>query len=312
ACPSINLSVSGVQNLCGNATLDATDQATNGNYQWHDGNGPISGETNAAYTMTATGNYYLVANDGLCVDTSDVINLTINPNPTVGFGTLGNAFCEDDGTTPILNPTPSGGSYTGSGISGTDFDPSVAGIGAHTLYYDYTDGNGCSGVDSLTVDVYPQPTSPTITLSGDVLCVPSGGTGTIYEWSLDGIVVATGPDTCYTALANGVYSVNCTSAEGCTSDESTTQTVSGIGLDEYFLNQAITVSPNPTNGIVTVKFEALNSELTLSLRDVSGKLLTSKTGTAMAAFDLSQFDAGLYFITSEFQGHLISKRIIRE
>ncbi|MFK7785014.1 MAG: LamG domain-containing protein, partial [Crocinitomicaceae bacterium] len=97
ACPSINLSVSGVQNLCGTATLDATDQATNGNYPWHDGNGPITGETNAAYTMTATGNYYLVANDGLCVDTSDVINLTINPNPTVGFGTLGNVFCEDDG-----------------------------------------------------------------------------------------------------------------------------------------------------------------------------------------------------------------------
>lgn len=186
ACKQINLNVSGVLSLCDGETLDAMDQTVNTNYQWHNGSGPIVGETNSTYTMTASGNYYLVANDGLCIDTRDVINLTIYPNPTADFETFGTTHCDNEGATPILNPTPAGGTYTGTGISGTDFNPSTAGAGTHTLYYDYTDVNGCSDVDSLVVDVFAQPTAPTITLNGDVLCINSGGPGTVYQWSLDG------------------------------------------------------------------------------------------------------------------------------
>ena len=313
ACPQINLNISGVQNLCGNETLDVMDQATNSNYQWHDANGPISGATSAAYTIAATGDYYLIANDGLCADTSSTVNVTINPNPSVDFGTLGSSYCEDEGATTILNPTPTGGTYSGTGISlsGTDFNPSMAGVGTHTLYYDYTDANGCSGVDSMTVDVYPVPAAPTITLSGDVLCVSSGGSGTVYEWSLDGNVVATGADTCYTALANGNYTVNCTSSFGCTSDDSSPQAVSGIGLDEYTIDQLITVAPNPTNGIVAVAFDGLNSALTVSLRDINGKLIEIKTGTASLEFDLSSLDAGLYLLSGKVDDHSFAKRIVR-
>ena len=312
ACKQINLNVSGVQSLCDGETMDAMDQVVNSNYQWHDASGPIVGETSSTYTMTASGDYYLVANDGLCVDTSDVINLTIHPNPTVDFGTLGTAYCDNEGPAPILNPTPAGGTYTGSGISGTDFDPSTAGVGTHTLYYDYADVNGCSDVDSLVVDVFAQPAAPTITLNGDVLCVSSGGPGTVYEWSLDGNPVAIGFDTCFIATINGEYTVTCTNSEGCVSEDSSPQTVSGIGIDENEISQSMSISPNPTSGFITVQFEDLTAELVVSLRDINGRIIETKTGIATIEFDLNQLDAGIYLIDCEYGGQRIVKRIVRD
>ena len=312
ACKQINLNVSGIQNLCTGETLDALDQAINTNYQWYNASGQIPAETNSSYTITATGDYYLIANDGLCIDTSDMINVTINPIPTVDFGTLSGTHCENDVSSPILVPTPSGGTYSGSGISGSDFDPAAAGAGTHTLYYDYTDGNGCSAGDSIIVDVYPQPAAPTITVNGNILCISGTGVGTIYEWSLNGNAIANGTDTCYTVIANGDYTVTCTSSTGCTSDDSASETISGIGIDENVLDQAISVSPNPTNGLITIQFEGLNSELTISLLDLNGRILETKTATSLIELDLSDFDAGVYLIACEYDGQQIVKRIIRE
>ena len=46
--------------------------------------------------------------------------------------------------------------------------------------------------------------------------------------------------------------------------------------------------------------------------DAIGRLLTEETGSNQLVFDLGQFEAGLYFITTEFNGNIISKKIIRE
>ena len=52
-----------------------------------------------------------------------------------------------------LNGSPSGGTYTGTGVSGNVFNPATAGAGTHTLMYVYTDGNGCSNNDTTIVQV---------------------------------------------------------------------------------------------------------------------------------------------------------------
>lgn len=40
---------------------------------------------------------------------------------------------------------PPGGMYSGDGVTGNQFNLESAGMGMHTLYYTYTDGNGCTG-----------------------------------------------------------------------------------------------------------------------------------------------------------------------
>jgi hypothetical protein len=50
--------------------------------------------------------------------------------------------------------SPSGGTFAGPGVTGTEFDPDAAGVGVHKITYTYQDGNGCenSAVQVITVN----------------------------------------------------------------------------------------------------------------------------------------------------------------
>jgi hypothetical protein len=49
---------------------------------------------------------------------------------------------------------PLGGVYSGTGVIGTSFHPTLAGLGTHTVYYTVIDANGCSQSDSSLITVY--------------------------------------------------------------------------------------------------------------------------------------------------------------
>lgn len=52
----------------------------------------------------------------------------------------------------VLTPFPDDGILSGNGISGNTFDPAVAGVGEHTIYFEYTTPLGaCSTIDSTTI-----------------------------------------------------------------------------------------------------------------------------------------------------------------
>ncbi|MCD4790928.1 MAG: PKD domain-containing protein, partial [Bacteroidales bacterium] len=52
---------------------------------------------------------------------------------------------------------PEGGEYSGTGVSNGWFDPSVAGLGTHTITYTYEDPNGCDNFAEETIYVDPCP-----------------------------------------------------------------------------------------------------------------------------------------------------------
>ncbi len=52
-----------------------------------------------------------------------------------------------------LNILPAGGSFSGAGVTGTFFDPEVAGVGATEITYSYNYGDGCSGLCTFTITV---------------------------------------------------------------------------------------------------------------------------------------------------------------
>ena len=97
----------------------------------------------AVGTVTATG----------CTAT-DSVYFTVNPSPVVNFVYPGSdTVCITDGIQILSGGSPSGGTYTGTGVSGTSFDPNVAGIGNHSVTYTFTDVNGCSSSDVSTIEV---------------------------------------------------------------------------------------------------------------------------------------------------------------
>lgn len=125
----------------------ATFTATGGNsYVWN------TGATTAAITADTTGTYSVAGTDANgCVGT-DTVALTVNAQPVVSITGLSNTICSD--TTAItLVGSPTGGTFTGMGVSGGTFDPSITGTGTFAIAYNYTDGNGCSSTASDTVTV---------------------------------------------------------------------------------------------------------------------------------------------------------------
>ena len=76
---------------------------------------------------------------------------------------------------------PAGGTYSGDGIIGTSFHPTLAGPGPHVITYTYTDANGCTQSDSSLINVvsgaglwevnfdqwsiHPNPTQNDLTIS---------------------------------------------------------------------------------------------------------------------------------------------------
>ncbi|MBL7897238.1 MAG: T9SS type A sorting domain-containing protein, partial [Crocinitomicaceae bacterium] len=108
--------------------------------------------------------------------------ITVNTAPTVTLASF-NQVCEDDAAFMLIGGSPLGGTYSGTGVSGGNFDP--ANSGTFTITYDYTDGNGCSNAASADISVvsclgtgdlsnefnfktYPNPTNGMFTIKFDL------------------------------------------------------------------------------------------------------------------------------------------------
>ncbi|MEP7166033.1 MAG: hypothetical protein ABI741_15125, partial [Ferruginibacter sp.] len=75
--------------------------------------------------------------------------------PVVTWTNLLTTQCETSTTYTLTGGNPAGGVYSGPGVTGTNFNASVAGVGVHTLTYTYTDLNSCvnSATQNITVDL---------------------------------------------------------------------------------------------------------------------------------------------------------------
>ncbi|WP_341901282.1 T9SS type A sorting domain-containing protein [Fluviicola taffensis] len=84
----------------------------------------------------------------------DMTTVVVN-DLTIDFGTLSDdTLCiYSSGITLGNNAIPAGGTYSGTGVNGSQFIPSFAGQGLHELTYTYTNQMGCTGSDSLVIFV---------------------------------------------------------------------------------------------------------------------------------------------------------------
>jgi PKD repeat protein len=92
---------------------------------------------------------------GSC-QTSDNVDITVLDLPVVNAGS-DFAVCVDNGIVS-LSGTPVGGTWSGTGITGNNFNPLTAGTGSFTLTYSLTSVvNGCVNTDNLIADVNALP-----------------------------------------------------------------------------------------------------------------------------------------------------------
>jgi hypothetical protein len=114
-------------------------------YMWN------TSDTTQNILVTVSGTYVLTATDSVSGCTGvDSAQVNVNANPVVVATASSLTPCVDDANV-ILTGTPAGGTFTGPVTSG-QFDPSV-GAGNYSIVYTYTDVNGCSGADTVTINV---------------------------------------------------------------------------------------------------------------------------------------------------------------
>jgi hypothetical protein len=100
--------------------------------------------------------------DGNGCTGSDEFDLEVFDIPTVTLSSPFNEVCINDN--PFnLNGSPSGGIWSGTGISNGTFTPSQAGVGSHIITYTVQNSNNCTNSASVTIEVKD---APTVSVSG--------------------------------------------------------------------------------------------------------------------------------------------------
>lgn len=125
--------------------------AAQGGGTWS-GNGitnPATGTFNPAVAGTGT---HLITYDiaGICGN-SDTVLVIVNQDADATITPVG-SLCDYDSPVPLV-AAQSGGVWSGTGVSGNNFDPSVSGPG--TFVITYSIGGACGDTDTDTVTVNP-------------------------------------------------------------------------------------------------------------------------------------------------------------
>ncbi|HPJ60174.1 MAG TPA: DUF2341 domain-containing protein, partial [Bacteroidales bacterium] len=117
-------------------------------------------------------------------------NNQVNPSGFISVGPENNNGALNStgvcNTSYSLTGFPAGGTFSGppGSISGTDFNPSVAGVGTHVITYTYTDGNGCSNSINKEILVTAIPSSPVVPPAdnciSNILDFPASGTNLLW------------------------------------------------------------------------------------------------------------------------------------
>jgi gliding motility-associated-like protein len=163
---------------------------------------------------------------GVCSDTKTT-TITVNASSSAVISTVG-PYCENDPLV-VLTAVDLGGTWSGTGITNAtngDFDPSVAGVGTHTITYNIS--GACGDIQTLDI-IVNSVDDATITAVGP-LClgnpvitldaITSGGT-----WSGNGIVNATTGEFDASVAGSGIHTISYTTNGFCSDFSTTTITV---------------------------------------------------------------------------------------
>ncbi len=147
--------------------------------------------------------------------------------PTSSFTGLPSNVCQNNGPS-VLTGTPSGGQFSGSGISGSTFNPANLSAGTYTITYTYTNLNGCQGVSTQQVTVGSNPVAtvtqsgPTDFCDGASVTLDAGAGYATYLWS-NGATTQS-----ISVQVSGTYTVTVTSNQGCGGNSASTPIVVNV------------------------------------------------------------------------------------
>lgn len=220
---------------------------------------------------------YTYTNSFGCSSSTQVIQ-EVYATPSVAFGNLA-AVCRNSSIVQLNTGMPQGGTYSGPGVIGSQFDPAVAGEGVHQIIYTYTDANACSASATASVSVFPPPVvvmnSLPATCSNSNPIVLSGASPSGGVYSGPGVVNGSFyPTNAGIGTHPVVYTYS--NSMGCTSTGSTPITVQPAPV--------VNLGPDTlvcSNSLVTLNAGSGHSSVSWSTGATTNAIIVSNAGVGI-------------------------------
>jgi len=291
--PHTTISANSPTTFCAGNNVELICEAThpsytlqNLTYQWKKYSINLS-DTVSSFSATATGRYRCIASANGCTSTSNYIDVTVNPLPTVTVSPSGSVgYCIGQPAS-LVATSPTAISYQwkryGNILSG-QVNNSLVVSTAGKYKSIVQDANGCVRV-SAPVEVVGPPNNQ-VSASGPLtFCQGSSVTftaaaGYSYQWKKRAngnyVDIPLATNQSYTATASGKYKVFVTnSSTGCTvSSAAKTVNVNCRLAGESNVALDVEVYPNPFQSQITLSLpDEWNESIIVMLYDLSGRLV---------------------------------------
>lgn len=243
------------QSICNGstATLSATHNGIANTITWSP-SGSLSSSTitNPVASPTTTTTYTFSVSNVLGCATTDTVTINVRSLPDVNAGVDDNSICI--GSTANLSATAGAASYLWSpstGLSSNSISNPVTSATATTTYtVVVTSSNGCTNSGSVTVTVNPLPLADAG--PNEVVCTGasaqlSASGGTQYTWTPStGLSNTSISNPIASPTVNTTYYVTVTNANGCSSIDSLSVTISSALTANAGADDSICIGSNTT------------------------------------------------------------------
>ncbi len=308
--------------------------------------GIYSGETTNTLTLTAvTYDYYgykykcLAQNTGGNIESLPATLFVYNAPTTANAGTNAENLCEgleytlsaneptseETGTWTIL----SGGTGTFSNQYSNTATFTADADGTFILTWTIDNGN-CQSSSEVEITLAVDAENPTITCIENTTVTANQ----FYVYVVNGTEFdpTSTDDNCGIAsienninvletleneqLSEGMHTVEWTVTDESENEATCSFTITVnayVGINNILDNE-ISISPNPTTGIVNINLTDLKdlSGLSLQIIDITGKIIYSKDKACLVTIDISNQPAGIYFIKIQTENEIITRKLIKQ
>jgi hypothetical protein len=239
-----------------------------------------------------------------------------------------------DGTTYSANNIFGNGSNLGQGnfvvFDGADSSLTIRGLKQNTTYhvsiFEYNEApskfydRDMNLLDSATTNAVA-----TSAITG-LLNVPSAAvetysvantSGSTYFWDAGAASVTSGQGSnqVQVTLPTGIGSIDLkvveTNSRGCEGDTIIATVNYGlVGIGKIDLNNAISISPNPSNGRSVLKLNGTDEPFDLVITDLLGKVVVDTRVKQLYEIDLSNQGKGTYILRISNQNSIATKKLL--
>lgn len=292
---NLNVNAGGDVTICSGETtaLNASGGTT---YTWS----PTIGLTNPNASNptafpTSTTTYTVTATTSGCSAT-DQVTVTV-ATPTISAG-ADVEICEGQSVQLNVN---GGSNYTWSPATGLDnanISNPMASPSSTTSYTVSGIVAGCATSDVILVTVNSNPITPTVSPNGiEIQSSPA----LAYQWNYNGSPILGGTFQNLFPANSGNYTVTVFNANGCSST-SAPYTVTTVGLNTVYVDNTISIYPNPAvnNALLTINAEVNESAVVLLYNNL-GELISEEkinltVGSNQKNIGLDNLAVGIYTV----------------